>query len=75
MAGSSRPSSGTERRLAAILFTDIVGSTHVTAASGAAGLELRDRHRDLVRDQVALREAYPEEVDRTEALLREAGQR
>jgi class 3 adenylate cyclase len=39
----------TERRLAAIMFTDIVGSTAVTARSESAGLALRDRHRDLVR--------------------------
>ncbi len=43
---------GSERRLAAILFTDIVGSTAVTARSESAGLELRDRHRELVRTQV-----------------------
>ncbi len=42
----------TERRLAAIMFTDIVGSTAVTARSEAAGLTLRDRHRELVRAQV-----------------------
>jgi TolB-like protein/class 3 adenylate cyclase/Flp pilus assembly protein TadD len=42
----------TERRLAAILFTDIVGSTAVTARSESAGLALRDRHRELVRTQV-----------------------
>lgn len=38
-----------ERRLAAILFTDIVGSTAVTARSESAGMQLRDRHRGLVR--------------------------
>ena len=43
---------GSERRLAAILFTDIVGSTAVTARSESAGLALRDRHRELVRTQV-----------------------
>ena len=43
---------GSERRLAAILFTDIVGSTAVTARSEAAGLALRDRHRELVRSCV-----------------------
>ncbi len=42
----------TERRLAAIMFTDIVGSTAVTARSESAGLALRDRHRELVRTQV-----------------------
>jgi class 3 adenylate cyclase len=41
-----------ERRLAAIMFTDIVGSTAVTARSESAGLALRDRHRDLVRAHV-----------------------
>jgi TolB-like protein/class 3 adenylate cyclase/Tfp pilus assembly protein PilF len=41
-----------ERRLAAILFTDTVGSTAVTARSESAGLALRDRHRALVRTQV-----------------------
>ncbi len=40
---------GSERRLAAILFTDIVGSTAVTARSEADGMKLRDRHRELVR--------------------------
>ncbi len=44
---------GAGRRLAAIMFTDIVGSTAVTARSESAGLALRDRHRDLVRTQVA----------------------
>ena len=42
----------TERRLAAIMFTDIVGSTVATARSETTGLELRDRHRRLVRAQV-----------------------
>ena len=42
----------TERRLAAIMFTDIVGSTAVTARSEPAGLALRDHHRNLVRTQV-----------------------
>ncbi len=39
----------TQRKLAATLFTDIVGSTAVTARSESAGLDLRDRHRGLVR--------------------------
>ncbi len=43
------PTAPTERRLAAIMFTDIVGSTAVTARSESAGLALRDRHRELVR--------------------------
>ena len=41
-----------ERRLAAIMFTDIVGSTAATAKSEQAGLALRDRHRELVRRNV-----------------------
>jgi len=43
---------GAQRKLAAILFTDIVGSTAVTARSESSGLALRDRHRALVRTQV-----------------------
>ena len=43
---------GSERRLAAILFTDIVGSTAVTARSEVDGIKLRDRHRELVRPLV-----------------------
>jgi TolB-like protein/class 3 adenylate cyclase len=42
-----------ERRLAAIMFTDIVGSTALTARSESAGLALRDRHRELVRNLVS----------------------
>ena len=42
----------TERRLAAIMFTDIVGSTAATARSESVGLALRDRHREVVRSQV-----------------------
>jgi TolB-like protein/class 3 adenylate cyclase len=45
-------SQGTQRRLAAILFTDVVGSTAATAQSAASGLALRDRHREVVRAQV-----------------------
>jgi TolB-like protein/class 3 adenylate cyclase len=41
-----------ERRLAAILFTDIVGSTAVTARDESVGMKLRDRHRALVRPLV-----------------------
>ena len=37
------------RRLAAIMFTDIVGSTSATARSEQAGLALRDQHRKLVQ--------------------------
>jgi class 3 adenylate cyclase len=37
------------RRLAAIMFSDIVGSTAVTAQSEEAGLRVRLRHRTIVR--------------------------
>ncbi len=41
-----------ERRLAAIMFTDIVGYTAVMAESEQKGLRARDRHRALVRPLV-----------------------
>ena len=43
---------GTERRLAAIMFTDIVGYTALMAESEAKGLRVRERHRALVRPLV-----------------------
>ncbi len=42
----------TERRLAAIMFTDIVGYTALMAESEAKGLRVRARHRGLVRPLV-----------------------
>jgi class 3 adenylate cyclase len=39
---------GTERRLAAIMFTDIVGSTALMAESEERGLRVRERARGLV---------------------------
>ncbi len=42
----------TERRLAAIMFTDIVGYTALMAESEAKGLRVRERHRALVRPLV-----------------------
>ncbi len=45
-------SEGVERRLAAIMFTDIVGSTALMAESEPAGLGAKRRHRTLVRNQV-----------------------
>ncbi len=42
----------TERRLAAIMFTDIVGYTALMAASEEKGLRVRERHRELVRPLV-----------------------
>jgi class 3 adenylate cyclase/tetratricopeptide (TPR) repeat protein len=41
-----------ERKLAAIMFTDIVGYTAVMAESDEAGLRVRSRHRELVRPLV-----------------------
>jgi TolB-like protein/class 3 adenylate cyclase/Tfp pilus assembly protein PilF len=43
---------GTERRLAAILFTDLEGSTAIMGTSEEAGLRAKERHRELVRRQV-----------------------
>ena len=43
---------GAERKLAAIMFTDIVGSTALMAESEPAGLRAKQRHRTLVRTQV-----------------------
>ncbi len=40
------------RRLAAIMFTDIVGYTALMAESEAEGLRVRERHRALVRPLV-----------------------
>jgi TolB-like protein len=45
-------SEGTERRLAAIMFTDIVGYTALMAESEEKGLRARERHRALVRPLV-----------------------
>ena len=41
-----------ERRLAAIMFTDIVGYTTLMAESEEKGLRARERHRELVRPLV-----------------------
>ena len=43
-----------ERRLAAIMFTDIVGYTALMAESEEQGLRVRERHRALVRPLVEL---------------------
>ena len=42
----------TERRLAAIMFTDIVGYTALMAKSEEQGLRVRQRHREVVRPLV-----------------------
>ncbi|MBW2415842.1 MAG: alpha/beta fold hydrolase [Deltaproteobacteria bacterium] len=41
-----------QRRLGAIMFTDIVGYTSLTEADEAAAVTVRDRHRKLVRTLV-----------------------
>ncbi len=41
-----------ERKLAAIMFTDIVGYTALMAESEEKGLSVRQRHRALVRPLV-----------------------
>ncbi len=48
------PSQSSERRLAAIIFTDIVGYTALMAESEEKGLRARQRHRALVRPLVGL---------------------
>jgi TolB-like protein/class 3 adenylate cyclase len=47
-----RSSANVERRLAAIMFTDIVGYTALMAESEEKGLRVRERHRTLVRPLV-----------------------
>ncbi len=46
-------SGAVERKLAAIMFTDIVGYTALMAESEEKGLRARERHRALVRPLVA----------------------
>ena len=46
------PSQGSERRLAAIMFTDIVGYTALMAEIEEEGLRAKVRHRETVRPQV-----------------------
>ena len=41
--------SGSERRLAAIMFSDIVGYTSLMATSEVRGFAARERHRDVLR--------------------------
>ena len=40
---------GGERRLAAIMFTDIVGYTHLSQINEALAMELLEEHRGLLR--------------------------
>jgi TolB-like protein/class 3 adenylate cyclase/tetratricopeptide (TPR) repeat protein len=46
------PSDGVERRLAAIMFTDIVGYTALMARDEEAARSARDRHEEVVRPLV-----------------------
>ena len=46
------PPQAAERRLAAIMFTDIVGYTALMAESEERGLRASERHRELVRPLV-----------------------
>jgi class 3 adenylate cyclase len=52
LAGSGTPSNRSERRLAAIMFTDIVGYTALMARDEEAGRRARDRHEAVVRPLV-----------------------
>ena len=52
MAPSDTKRAGSERRLAAIMFTDIVGYTALMAESEETGLRVRERHREIVRPLV-----------------------
>ena len=49
---TERPSADVQRKLAAIMFTDIVGYTALMAESEEKGLRVRARHRELVRPLV-----------------------
>ena len=57
-----------ERRLAAILFSDIVGYTALMAADEERGLRVRERHRALVRPAVERHRGEPVEVRGDECL-------
>ena len=49
---TEQTSAPTERKLAAIMFTDIVGYTALTARDEEAGRRARDRHQAVVRPLV-----------------------
>ncbi len=58
----------TDRRLAAILFTDVVGYSALMAADEERGLRVRERHRDVVRPVVERHRGEPVEVRGDECL-------
>ena len=51
-AGTPMAAEGAERKLAAVMFTDVVGYTALMAESEEKGLAVRERHRELVRPLV-----------------------
>jgi class 3 adenylate cyclase/pimeloyl-ACP methyl ester carboxylesterase len=51
-AGDGRVSEGAERRLAAIMFTDIVGFTALTERDEPTAIRVRERHRAIVKPLV-----------------------
>ena len=57
------PPQAAERRLAAIMFTDIVGYTALMAESEAKGLQVRERNRTLVRP--LLEQYHGERIEET----------
>ena len=57
-----------ERRLAAILFTDIEGYTALMAESEEKGLRARERHREIVRPLVEAYRGEPIEARGDESL-------
>ena len=57
-----------ERRLVAIMFTDIVGYTALMAKSEERGLRARSRHRELVRPLVERFRGEPIEARGDESL-------
>jgi TolB-like protein/class 3 adenylate cyclase len=68
------PSEPLERRLSAIMFTDIVGSSSVMGQSEAAGIRVRRRHPEIVRPLVRLYhgEFIEEAGDETLSIFRSA---
>jgi class 3 adenylate cyclase len=57
-----------DRRLAAILFTDIVGYSALMAADEERGLRVRERHRAVVIPLVERHRGEPIEVRGDECL-------